>query len=522
MLKAEGSHPSFLDLGDEVDVTGQGMRLAWDINDPKMPQCIKQPDAFKEWPDGYARFVYSAEDKHAQRHLSGWAMRNTNNHNCAILKKSCLGVVLCSRGCLLPSGARLFLRPAICDKARQKQQKKMCPNCQGPLELVPCRGHSGYPVTNFWRHEGKLVFFQAKGVHDHPRPESKTEAEGRRCAAKKRSATSTLSAGATQRGKRSAIHAHAQAPAGTCDTRRGYDYCYRITDVSPSQLIKYPGSSSIGMMPPSFYRPDDGLCREPSASALPFQGAFLSTDTTEHYSSHTPSGYELPYPGYSRLTSPLATMGQHGGGPPTQSGYARGGPRSCVDVSRPFIAGYERAGVAAAADCLRSARVSSSSRPASAASASSGGLGHADDPALSYHCMQERPRQAPDGKPPPPPQSQPTVETIITTTTKVSYQAYKLQQGQHGACAEEAAAGTAAVAPGGAAQGYGHPPAVQHGGWPELAISEAGLPARLAAPAYLQPPAVGTAGTAGAGRSDGMGDGNASCCAPLYHSRYDL
>lgn len=51
-------------------------------------------------------------------------MRNTNNHNCQILKKSCLGVVVCARSCALPSGARLQLRPAICDKARQKQQSE--------------------------------------------------------------------------------------------------------------------------------------------------------------------------------------------------------------------------------------------------------------------------------------------------------------------------------------------------------------------------------------------------------------
>lgn len=68
--------------------------------------------------------VLLAEDKNAQRHLSGWAMRNTNNHNCQILKKSCLGVVVCSRGCGLADGSRLQLRPAICDKARQKQQSK--------------------------------------------------------------------------------------------------------------------------------------------------------------------------------------------------------------------------------------------------------------------------------------------------------------------------------------------------------------------------------------------------------------
>lgn len=84
----------------------------------------KHFDSFQEWPDGYVRFIYSSEEKNAQRHLSGWAMRNTNNHNCQILKKSCLGVVVCSRSCTPPSGTRLQLRPAICDKARQKQQSK--------------------------------------------------------------------------------------------------------------------------------------------------------------------------------------------------------------------------------------------------------------------------------------------------------------------------------------------------------------------------------------------------------------
>ncbi|NXM90222.1 GCM2 factor, partial [Oenanthe oenanthe] len=161
------------------------MKLTWDINDPKLPQEPKHFDAFQEWPDGYVRLIYSSEEKNAQRHLSGWAMRNTNNHNCQILKKSCLGVVVCARSCALPGGARLQLRPAICDKARQKQQKKACPNCNSALELIPCRGHSGYPVTNFWRLDGKAIFFQAKGVHDHPRPESKLEAEARRSAIKK-------------------------------------------------------------------------------------------------------------------------------------------------------------------------------------------------------------------------------------------------------------------------------------------------------------------------------------------------
>ncbi|XP_069742112.1 chorion-specific transcription factor GCMa-like [Narcine bancroftii] len=160
--------------------------LSWDINDPKLPQDVHQLDGFQEWTDSYVKFIYNTDDKNAQRHQSGWAMRNTNNHNCHILKKSCLGVVVCTNDCSLPDGKKIYQRPAICDKARQKQQKKCCPNCGAALNLMPCRGHGGYPVTNFWRHEGKCIFFQAKGVHDHPRPETKTEAEARRSVNKKR------------------------------------------------------------------------------------------------------------------------------------------------------------------------------------------------------------------------------------------------------------------------------------------------------------------------------------------------
>nr|XP_035150991.2 chorion-specific transcription factor GCMb [Callithrix jacchus] len=174
---------------EAVGVCSYGMQLSWDINDPQMPQELALFDQFREWPDGYVRFIYSSDEKKAQRHLSGWAMRNTNNHNGLILKKSCLGVVVCAQACALPDGSRLQLRPAICDKARLKQQKKTCPNCHSALELIPCRGHSGYPVTNFWRLDGNAIFFQAKGVHDHPRPESKSETEARRSAFKRQMAS---------------------------------------------------------------------------------------------------------------------------------------------------------------------------------------------------------------------------------------------------------------------------------------------------------------------------------------------
>ncbi|NXT84143.1 GCM1 factor, partial [Zapornia atra] len=180
-------------MEQEDSASRHGEITSWDINDVKLPQDIRQTDWFQEWPDSYVKHIYSSQDKNAQRHHSSWAMRNTNNHNSRILKKSCLGVVVCGNDCSTLDGRKIYLRPAICDKARQKQQRKCCPNCSGPLRLLSCRGHGGYPVTNFWRHEGQFIFFQSKGAHDHPRPETKLEAEARRSIQKAQSAFSPSS-----------------------------------------------------------------------------------------------------------------------------------------------------------------------------------------------------------------------------------------------------------------------------------------------------------------------------------------
>ncbi|XP_077495430.1 uncharacterized protein LOC144106486 isoform X2 [Amblyomma americanum] len=153
-------------------------------------------DEYQEWADGHCRHVYRPDCEEARRHASGWAMRNTNNHNVHILKKSCLGVLVCSLRCVSDQGHRVHLRPAICDKARKKQQGKPCPNrrCSGRLEVQPCRGHCGYPVTHFWRHTESAVFFQAKGLHDHPPPEPKATAEARRALRAKRAALDSAAA----------------------------------------------------------------------------------------------------------------------------------------------------------------------------------------------------------------------------------------------------------------------------------------------------------------------------------------
>lgn len=105
------------------------MTVDWDINDSVVPKFEESElNDFSEWADGHCRQVYSVNSEEAKRHTSGWAMRNTNNHNVNILKKSCLGVLLCSERCRLPNKEQIHLRPAICDKARKKQTGKSCPN----------------------------------------------------------------------------------------------------------------------------------------------------------------------------------------------------------------------------------------------------------------------------------------------------------------------------------------------------------------------------------------------------------
>ncbi|VDP24505.1 unnamed protein product [Schistosoma mattheei] len=142
----------------------------WDIKDLKLPKV----SIIIYYSVNFIR-VYAQTCERARRHQSGWAMRNTNNHNPQVLKKSCLGVLECSMNCMV-QGKPLSLRPAICDKARKKQCNRECitPGCKGRLILRNCRGHSGYPVTHFWRFANGAVYFEAKGEHDHNRPSLKT------------------------------------------------------------------------------------------------------------------------------------------------------------------------------------------------------------------------------------------------------------------------------------------------------------------------------------------------------------
>jgi len=79
-------------------------------------KAIKEYDEFEEWIDGSTKLRYSPYSREAQAHISGWAMKYTNNHNKFVLKKTCVGVLLCSQDCTLPNGLKIVVRPAISDK----------------------------------------------------------------------------------------------------------------------------------------------------------------------------------------------------------------------------------------------------------------------------------------------------------------------------------------------------------------------------------------------------------------------
>ncbi|XP_073487153.1 chorion-specific transcription factor GCMb [Aquarana catesbeiana] len=389
------------DMYNDSDcICSYGMKLSWDINDPKLPQDLKQFDSFQEWTDGYVRYIYLGEDKNAQRHLSGWAMRNTNNHNCQILKKSCLGVVVCSRKCTLADGSKLQLRPAICDKARQKQQKKVCTNCNSTLEVIPCRGHSGYPVTNFWRLDGKAIFFQAKGNHDHPRPESKTETEARRSAVKRQMSSSHLSQ------KKKLLES---------DVGRYNDSGGHFSNIHPISCLDGPerfGLVAEGSFPlapqhyPSFQNTDPF---KPNYGAVGYQGDSVSTFSKcseRIYMPRTPCGYD--FHGYMTPNSYPPLYKEPMGSLPDSDRAPLNGPQTNLGMLSPHERNFDGTG-------KHHGWKQIFSKPGYADRSDYGQIqtnaGHSYyNP--EYPCRYAR-------------SPSPTLQTVITTTTKVSYQAYK-------------------------------------------------------------------------------------------------
>lgn len=152
-------------------------------------QTMKEYDEFEEWIDGSTKLRYSPYSREAQAHISGWAMKYTNNHNKFVLKKTCVGVLLCSKDCTLPNGLKIVVRPAISDKVRERQIGQNCPNasCSGTLAHRKCTGNNGYPVTHFWVHQEDGIYFESKGTHDHFRPQARRATPDRSSSSKQNS-----------------------------------------------------------------------------------------------------------------------------------------------------------------------------------------------------------------------------------------------------------------------------------------------------------------------------------------------
>ncbi|XP_058528502.1 chorion-specific transcription factor GCMb [Ochotona princeps] len=392
------------DSGQDADrACSHGMQLTWDINDPHMPQEPVYFDHFREWPDGYVRFIYRSDEKKAQRHQSGWAMRNTNNHNGHILKKSCLGVVVCTRACMLPDGSQLQLRPAICDKARLKQQKKPCPNCHSPLELIPCRGHSGYPVTNFWRLDGHAIFFQAKGVHDHPRPESKSETEARRSAIKRHMA---------------AFYPPQKKRIREPEAQVNQDSSGNFNKLSPlenSELLDTTAEISFAVPTQSWPTFSNCEAYKATCDLATFQGdimpSFRKYPTTRLYLPRPPCHYELAGPGCT-YPSPYPSL------------YAEStSVSSNTDWVHLNTLPYDISSYSSHERSFDFTSQQHGWRPAPGRPGSQERIDHGE-----FQAVATRPCYNPElpcRHLPSSPVSAPALQTVITTTTKVSYQAFQ-------------------------------------------------------------------------------------------------
>ncbi|XP_007100259.1 chorion-specific transcription factor GCMb [Physeter macrocephalus] len=392
------------EAGQQADgACSHGMTVSWDINDPQMPREPDHFDRFCEWPDGYVRFTYRSDEKKAQRHLSGWAMRNTNNHNGHILKKSCLGVVLCARDCALPDGSRLQLRPAICDKARLKQQKKPCPNCHAALEWIPCRGYSGYPVTNFWRLDGNAIFFQAKGVHDHPRPESKSETEARRSAIKRQMASFYQP---QKKRIREPEAGENQDDGGHFSNIPSLENPEEF-DIIPDTGFPVPGQPCFSFPNSDAYKAACDLAAFQGDIVPPFQ----KYPNPRIFLPRPPCSYELAGPGYTN-SGPYPTLYKEASSIPDDTDWVH---LNALQYNINSYGSFERS------------FDFTSKQPGWKPALGKADLGESTDHG-QFQAVAARPYYNPElpcryltTAPP----AAPALQTVITTTTKVSYQAYQ-------------------------------------------------------------------------------------------------
>ncbi|XP_077868902.1 uncharacterized protein LOC144359839 [Saccoglossus kowalevskii] len=172
-------------INERLDVTRIGNAEKYSDNETELVHDKrKEFDDFDEWANGNVKRNYRPTDPEAQGHVSGWAMKYTNNHNKYVLKKACIGVIVCSKCSADPNITEdrrecdltpIAIRPAISDKVREKQIGKPCsnPNCKGVMIHNKCRGNNGFPVVHLWSDQSDVIAFESRGIHDHPRPDTR-------------------------------------------------------------------------------------------------------------------------------------------------------------------------------------------------------------------------------------------------------------------------------------------------------------------------------------------------------------
>nr|CDS32745.1 chorion specific transcription factor GCMb [Hymenolepis microstoma] len=144
---------------------------SWNIDDELLPEPLRY-DKIQEWIDGDTKKIFQEYKVHICDVSGGWVVRDASSENPLLMKKVCMGVLVCSTSCNF-TGSSVGYRPASTEKAFKEQIGRCCPNpaCNGVLVHVPCGGYNGTPVIQLWRFYGKRFYFQSMGRHNHARPQ---------------------------------------------------------------------------------------------------------------------------------------------------------------------------------------------------------------------------------------------------------------------------------------------------------------------------------------------------------------
>ncbi|KAM3181813.1 hypothetical protein ACTXT7_013632 [Hymenolepis weldensis] len=129
-------------------------------------------DKIQEWIDGDTKKIFQEYNIHICDISGGWVVRDVISENPLLMKKVCMGVLVCSASCNFTDDF-VGYRPAATEKAFKDQIGRCCPNprCNGNLVHVPCEGYNGAPVIHLWRFYNKRLYFQSMGRHNHARPQ---------------------------------------------------------------------------------------------------------------------------------------------------------------------------------------------------------------------------------------------------------------------------------------------------------------------------------------------------------------